>query len=157
MRVRVSRAASAPGRRSEFRREPCGHDYCGREPALPAFSTGAHPLKRVGAVSCFLWFLWFQRITKTRKPQPLPQMNFLMTFSMNFLMDFLIRRRRRLWLPAKPAFLVCDGSTDRQQQQQIGAQNVTFQKYSHFSKFSENATPLSKIDESSKLLRYVPR
>ena len=32
----------------------CGRDYCGREPALPAFSTGAHPLKRVGAVSCLL-------------------------------------------------------------------------------------------------------
>ena len=31
----------------------CGRDYCGREPALPAISTGAHPLKRVGAVSCF--------------------------------------------------------------------------------------------------------
>ena len=58
------------------------------------------------------------------------------------------------WLPAKPAFLVCDGSTDnRQQQQQIGAQNVNFQKSPHFSKFSENATPLIKIDESSKLLR----
>ena len=35
-----------------FPRELCGHDYCGREPALPAFSTGAHPLKCVGAVSC---------------------------------------------------------------------------------------------------------
>ena len=57
MRVRVSRAASPPGRRSEFRREPCGHDYCGREPALPAFSTGAHPLKRVGAVSCLQLFV----------------------------------------------------------------------------------------------------
>ena len=64
------------------------------------------------------------------------------------------------FLPAKPAFLVCDGSTtdNRQQQQtttQIGAQNVTFQKSLHFSKFSEKATPLSEIDESSKLLRYV--
>ena len=29
----------------------CGRDYCGREPALPAFSTDAHPLKD-GAVSC---------------------------------------------------------------------------------------------------------
>ena len=33
----------------------CGRDYCGREPALPAFSTGAHPLKRVGAVSMFIF------------------------------------------------------------------------------------------------------
>ena len=32
----------------------CGRDYCGREPALPAFSTGAHPLKRAGVVSCFV-------------------------------------------------------------------------------------------------------
>ena len=39
-----------------FPRELCGHDYCGREPALPAFSTGAHPLKCAGAVSCFLVF-----------------------------------------------------------------------------------------------------
>ena len=30
------------------------HASCGREPALPAFSTGAHPLKCVGAVSCFV-------------------------------------------------------------------------------------------------------
>ena len=47
-------------------------------------------------------------------------------------------------------------TTDNRQQTtttQIGAQNVTFQKSPHFSKFSENATPLSKIDESSKLLR----
>ena len=29
------------------------HDYCGGEPALPAFSTDAHPLKSVGAVPCF--------------------------------------------------------------------------------------------------------
>ena len=66
------------------------------------------------------------------------------------------------FLPAKPAFLVCDGSTtdnnnNRQQQQttQICAQNVTFQKSPHFSKFSESATPHSEIDESSKSLRYV--
>ena len=30
----------------------CGRDYCGREPALPAFSTDARPLNCVGAVSC---------------------------------------------------------------------------------------------------------
>ena len=42
---------------------------------------------------------------------------------------------------------------------QIGARNVTFQKSSHFSKFSETVTAilLTKIDESSKLLRCVPR
>ena len=42
---------------------------------------------------------------------------------------------------------------------QIGARNVTFQKSSHFSKISETvtATLLTKIDESSKLLRWVPR
>ena len=28
-----------------------GQDYCGGEPALPAFSTDAHPQKSVGAVS----------------------------------------------------------------------------------------------------------
>ena len=62
-------------------------------------------------------------------------------------------------LPAKPAFLVCDGSTTNRQidgqQQQIGAQNVTFPKSSHFSKLSATAILLIKIDESSKLLRYV--
>ena len=51
-------------------------------------------------------------------------------------------------------FLVCDGSTTNNNKQ-IGAQNVTFQKSLHFSKFSENATPLGKINESSKLLREV--
>ena len=42
---------------------------------------------------------------------------------------------------------------------QIGARNVTFQKSSHFSKISETVTAilLTKIDESSKLLRWVPR
>ena len=43
----------------------------------------------------------------------------------------------------------------QQQTTQIGAQNATFQKSSHFSKISENATPFSKIDESSKSLKYV--
>ena len=40
-----------------------------------------------------------------------------------------------------------------------GPRNVTFQKSSHFSKFSETITAilLTKIDESSKLLRCVPR
>ena len=42
---------------------------------------------------------------------------------------------------------------------QIGARNVAFQKSSHFSKISETVTAilLTKIDESSKLLRWVPR
>ena len=40
---------------------------------------------------------------------------------------------------------------------QIGARNVIFQKSSHFSKFSGTANLLTKIDESSKLLRCVPR
>ena len=71
-----------------------------------------------------------------------------------------------LWcLPAKPAFLLCDGSTTENREQrtdnsrQIGARNVTFQKSSHFSKISETVTAilLTKIDESSKLLRWVPR
>ena len=71
-----------------------------------------------------------------------------------------------LWcLPAKPAFLLCDGSTTENREQrtdnsrQIGARNVTFQKSSHFSKISGTVTAilLTKIDESSKLLRWVPR
>ena len=40
---------------------------------------------------------------------------------------------------------------------QIGARNVIFQKSSHFSKFSGTAILLPKNDESSKLLRCVPR
>ena len=42
---------------------------------------------------------------------------------------------------------------------QVGARNVTFQKSSHFSKISETVTAilLTKIDESSKLLKWVPR
>ena len=42
---------------------------------------------------------------------------------------------------------------------QIGARNVTFQKFSHFSKISETVTAirLTKVDESSKLLKWVPR
>ena len=38
-----------------------------------------------------------------------------------------------------------------------GPRNVTFQKSSHLSKFSATPTLLDKIDESSKLLRWVPR
>ena len=42
-REQAASAASKAGSRSGFPRELCGHDYCGHEPALPAFSTDAHP------------------------------------------------------------------------------------------------------------------
>ena len=38
-----------------------GHASCGHEPALPAFSTDAHPRKCVCAVSCFKEFSKFER------------------------------------------------------------------------------------------------
>ena len=44
---------------------------------------------------------------------------------------------------------------NRQQQQQVEARNVTFQKILKFRKFSENATLLSKFDNLSKLQRRV--
>ena len=31
--------------------ELCGHDYCGGGPALPAFSTDAHPLQKASVLS----------------------------------------------------------------------------------------------------------
>ncbi len=59
------------------------------------------------------------------------------------------------FLPAKPAFLVCDGSTDnnrQQQQHRLVLEMWTFNRLGG-GKFSENTTPLSQIDESSKSLR----
>ena len=38
-----------------------------------------------------------------------------------------------------------------------GPRTVTYQKSSHLSKFSATPTLFNKIDESSKLLRWVPR
>ena len=55
VRHKIIKVYSSCCRRQKGKPASCaGCELCGREPALPAFSTGAHPLKRACAVPCFL-------------------------------------------------------------------------------------------------------